>query len=32
MEWMHYISYFFGGAFLSDGIPRTSEAGPRRGG
>jgi hypothetical protein len=21
MEWLHYISYFFGGAFLSNGIP-----------
>ncbi|MDR3708285.1 MAG: hypothetical protein P4L33_08285 [Capsulimonadaceae bacterium] len=21
MEWLHYISYFFGGAFLSNSIP-----------
>jgi hypothetical protein len=21
MEWLHYISYFFGGAFLSNAIP-----------
>ncbi len=21
MEWLHYLSYFFGGAFLANGVP-----------